>query len=101
MVRLDVAIGKMDFDSRKMEINDVFVAIRGSRFLMVTIIFEKAIALGAVAVVCDSFPDNDYENGVTYTPRLKTPTKRISVSWRLTILRILLKDLRLSWHNRH
>ena len=60
----DIAIGKIDFDSRKIAENDVFVAIRGTisdghEFI------EKAINNGAVAVVCDTFPEV-MVNGVTY-----------------------------------
>jgi UDP-N-acetylmuramoyl-L-alanyl-D-glutamate--2,6-diaminopimelate ligase len=54
----------MDFDSRKIEKNDVFVAIRGS----VSDGHEyigKAIQLGAVAIVCDTFPET-VADGVTY-----------------------------------
>src|SRR3990167_3324018 len=54
----------MDFDSRKIEKNDVFVAIRGSVVDGHDYI-EKAIQLGAVAIVCDTFPDT-VTSGVTY-----------------------------------
>jgi UDP-N-acetylmuramoyl-L-alanyl-D-glutamate--2,6-diaminopimelate ligase len=60
----EIAINKMDFDSRKIEKNDVFVAIRGS----VSDGHEyigKAIQLGAVAIVCDTFPET-VADGVTY-----------------------------------
>ena len=60
----EVAVGKIEFDSRKIEKNDVFVAIRGSvsdghEFI------EKAIELGAAAIVCDVFPKN-FEKDVVY-----------------------------------
>ena len=60
----DIAIDKMDFDSRKISKNDVFVAIRGSvsdghEFI------EKAINNGAIAVVCDTFPEV-IVSGITY-----------------------------------
>jgi UDP-N-acetylmuramoyl-L-alanyl-D-glutamate--2,6-diaminopimelate ligase len=60
----DISINKMDFDSRKIEINDIFVAIRGSISDGHDFI-EKAILQGAVAVICDTFPDT-IENGITY-----------------------------------
>ncbi|POY41545.1 UDP-N-acetylmuramoyl-L-alanyl-D-glutamate--2,6-diaminopimelate ligase [Flavobacterium alvei] len=60
----DIAINKLDFDSRKMEANDVFVAIRGSISDGHDYI-EKAINLGAIAVVCDTFPEN-LISGITY-----------------------------------
>lgn len=60
----EIAIGKMDFDSRKIETNDVFVAIRGSVSDGHDYI-EKAIELGAIAIVCDTFPENIVK-GITY-----------------------------------
>ncbi|RTZ02618.1 UDP-N-acetylmuramoyl-L-alanyl-D-glutamate--2,6-diaminopimelate ligase [Flavobacterium bomense] len=60
----DIAVSKIDFDSRKIESNDVFVAIRGSISDGHDFI-GKAIALGAVAVICDTFPEI-IEKGITY-----------------------------------
>ncbi|MFV5691476.1 UDP-N-acetylmuramoyl-L-alanyl-D-glutamate--2,6-diaminopimelate ligase [Flavobacterium sp. LT1R49] len=60
----DIAINKMDFDSRKIEVNDVFIAIRGSISDGHDFI-EKAIQQGAVAVICDTFPEN-IVIGITY-----------------------------------
>ena len=60
----DIAINKMDFDSRKIEANDIFVAIRGSISDGHDFI-EKAIQQGAVAIVCDTFPEN-IAKGITY-----------------------------------
>jgi UDP-N-acetylmuramoyl-L-alanyl-D-glutamate--2,6-diaminopimelate ligase len=60
----DIAIDKMDFDSRKIEKNDVFIAIRGSISDGHDYI-EKAIQQGAVAIVCDTFPEN-ITKGITY-----------------------------------
>ncbi|MFQ3172999.1 MAG: UDP-N-acetylmuramyl-tripeptide synthetase [Flavobacterium sp.] len=60
----NAAIGKIEFDSRKIEKNDVFVAIRGSISDGHDYI-QKAIELGAVGIVCDRFPDK-FEKGVTY-----------------------------------
>ena len=60
----DIAINKMDFDSRKIEANDVFVAIRGSISDGHDFI-EKAIEKGATAVICDTFPDT-INKEVTY-----------------------------------
>ena len=53
----DVTINAIDFDSRKITQNDVFVAIRGAISDGHDFI-EKAISLGAVAIVCDVFPEN-------------------------------------------
>ncbi len=60
----DIAIHKMDFDSRKMEENDIFVAIRGSVSDGHDYI-DKAIELGAKAIICDTFPEK-MESGITY-----------------------------------
>jgi len=50
----EIAINKIDFDSRKISKNDVFVAIRGTISDGHDYI-EKAISLGATAIVCDVF----------------------------------------------
>ena len=60
----DVAIEKMEFDSRKVSENDVFIAIRGSisdghEFI------ETAINKGAITIICDVFPEI-IVTGVTY-----------------------------------
>jgi UDP-N-acetylmuramoyl-L-alanyl-D-glutamate--2,6-diaminopimelate ligase len=60
----DIVIGKIDFDSRKIEKNDLFVAIRGTISDGHDYI-SKAIDLGASAIICDSFPE-DIAEGVTY-----------------------------------
>ena len=60
----DIAINKMDFDSRNIEENDVFVAIRGTISNGHDYI-EKAITLGAVAIVCDTLPEQ-LASGITY-----------------------------------
>ncbi|MGL5113142.1 MAG: UDP-N-acetylmuramoyl-L-alanyl-D-glutamate--2,6-diaminopimelate ligase [Flavobacterium sp.] len=52
---MDKAIYQIQFDSRKIVSNDVFVAIRGAVSDGHDYI-DKAIELGAVAVVCDTFP---------------------------------------------
>jgi UDP-N-acetylmuramoyl-L-alanyl-D-glutamate--2,6-diaminopimelate ligase len=60
----DIAIKKVDFDSRKIETNDLFVAIRGTISDGHDFI-EKAIELGASAIICDTLPAAISE-GVTY-----------------------------------
>jgi UDP-N-acetylmuramoyl-L-alanyl-D-glutamate--2,6-diaminopimelate ligase len=60
----EIAIGKMDFDSRKIEANDVFVAIHGSISDGHDFI-EKAIEQGAVAVICNTIPETIIA-GITY-----------------------------------
>lgn len=59
-----IAIQAIHFDSRKIETNDVFVAIKG------TVTdghehIEKAISGGAIAIICEQLPDQITE-GVTY-----------------------------------
>jgi UDP-N-acetylmuramoyl-L-alanyl-D-glutamate--2,6-diaminopimelate ligase len=60
----EIAIGKMDFDSRKIEANDVFVAIHGSISDGHDFI-EKAIQQGAVAIICNTIPATIVA-GITY-----------------------------------
>jgi len=60
----DIAIGKIEFDSRLVSSGDAFVAIKGTQSDGHSFI-EKAIALGAVAVICQELPENATE-GVTY-----------------------------------
>ena len=60
----DIAIEKMEFDSRKITENDVFIAIRGTisdghEFI------ETAINKGAIAIICDEFPEIIVQ-GITY-----------------------------------
>jgi len=59
-----MAIHKIEFDSRKVEENDVFVAIRGTVSNGHDFI-EKAINLGATVIVCDTLPEV-IVTGVTY-----------------------------------
>lgn len=59
-----VAINNIQFDSRKVELNDVFVAVRGTisdghKFI------TTAVNQGAIAVICEELPDK-LVNGVTY-----------------------------------
>ncbi|KOP38146.1 UDP-N-acetylmuramoyl-L-alanyl-D-glutamate--2,6-diaminopimelate ligase [Flavobacterium sp. WLB] len=60
----EIGIQKIEFDSRKVESNDIFVAIRGSLSDGHDYI-EKAIQLGAKAIICDTLPQN-IEKEVTY-----------------------------------
>jgi UDP-N-acetylmuramoyl-L-alanyl-D-glutamate--2,6-diaminopimelate ligase len=60
----DITVSKIEFDSRKIELNDVFVAIRGTLSDGHDYI-EKALSLGAIAVICEEFP-SVIVNGVTY-----------------------------------
>lgn len=60
----DIAVNKITFDSRNVELNDVFVAIKGSHSDGHDYI-EKALSLGATVVICEVFP-KVIVNGVTY-----------------------------------
>ena len=68
----EIAVNKIDFDSRKIEDNDVFIAIRGSLSNGHDYI-EKAIQLGAIAIICDELPQN-LAKGITYIKVLDTNT---------------------------
>lgn len=72
----DVNINAIDFDSRKIAQNDVFVAIRGTISDGHDFI-EKAISLGAVAIVCDVFPENIVV-GITYI-QVKDTNKALAI----------------------
>lgn len=60
----DVAVNKITFDSRAVELNDVFVAIKGTHSNGHDYI-EKALSLGASVIICEEFP-SVIVNGVTY-----------------------------------
>ena len=60
----EININAVDFDSRKINQNDVFIAIRGTISNGHDYI-QKAISLGAVAIICDTFPD-EIVVGITY-----------------------------------
>ena len=60
----DVAVNKIEFDSRKIVSGDAFVAIKGTVSDGHDFI-AKAISLGATVVVCETLPDTVSE-GVTY-----------------------------------
>lgn len=59
-----VPVNNIHFDSRKVALNDVFVAIRGTVSDGHEYI-EKAVNQGAVAVICEELPEI-MVNGVTY-----------------------------------
>ncbi|MDX1542443.1 MAG: UDP-N-acetylmuramoyl-L-alanyl-D-glutamate--2,6-diaminopimelate ligase [Christiangramia sp.] len=59
-----VTINKVHFDSRKVKLNDVFVAIRGTVSDGHDFI-KNAEDQGALAIICEELPENKI-NGVTY-----------------------------------
>ena len=70
-----VAVHAIHFDSRAVEINDVFVAIRGTLVDGHNYI-NKAIAQGARAVICETLPETQ-EAGVTYV-EVKSTNKALA-----------------------
>ena len=60
----DIAVNKMEFDSRNIGANDIFVAIRGTVSNGHDFI-KKAIELGATSIICDTFPEIT-QKGITY-----------------------------------
>jgi len=82
-VRLDavqgsnqVAVRNLHFDSRKVGLDDVFIAIRGvgaDGHLFI----EKAVNAGAIAIICEEFP-TILVNGVTY---VKVPDSAEALAW--------------------
>ncbi|MBE98375.1 UDP-N-acetylmuramoyl-L-alanyl-D-glutamate--2,6-diaminopimelate ligase [Flavobacterium coralii] len=60
----DIKVGKVEFDSRLVGQDDVFVAIKGTLSDGHEYI-EKAVAQGAKAIVCENLPGNA-QAGITY-----------------------------------
>ncbi len=60
----DIAVNSLQFDSRDVDHNDVFIAIRGTLSNGHDYI-ETALTLGATTIICDTFPE-EISNGVTY-----------------------------------
>lgn len=64
MGNTSVAVHDVEFDSRKVSLNDVFVALKGTisdghQFI------KKAVDQGALAIICETLPDI-IVNGITY-----------------------------------
>jgi UDP-N-acetylmuramoyl-L-alanyl-D-glutamate--2,6-diaminopimelate ligase len=66
----ECAVSKIEFDSRKVAKNDVFVAIRGTLSNGHDFI-QKAIELGATVIVCDELPVH-LQEGITYVQVVDT-----------------------------
>ena len=71
-----VAIRNIEFDSRKVKLNDVFVAIRGTLSDGHDYI-EKATNLGALVIICEVIPE-EIINGITYV-QVENSHKALSV----------------------
>jgi len=52
----EIAVNKVEFDSRKVAVGDLFVAIKGTTSDG-HLYIQKAIQQGAVAIICEVFPD--------------------------------------------
>lgn len=72
----NVAVNNLQFDSRKVEFNDVFIAIKGSTSNGHDFI-EKVIEKGALVVVCEEMPNN-LVNGITYV-KVKNSQQALAV----------------------
>lgn len=59
-----VSVNAIHFDSRKLSLNDVFVAVKGVSFDGHDFM-DKAVNQGAIAIVCEALPHN-MVNGITY-----------------------------------
>jgi UDP-N-acetylmuramoyl-L-alanyl-D-glutamate--2,6-diaminopimelate ligase len=57
----NVAVASVTFDSRKVKKDSLFVAVRGTASNGHDFI-DKAIEMGAIAIVCEELPDNRQEN---------------------------------------
>ena len=57
----DVEISSVCFDSREVEINDLFIAVKGTQ-VDGHLYLEKAIKSGAIAIVCETIPEKLVEN---------------------------------------
>lgn len=60
----NISVNELHFDSRKVQLNDVFIAVRGTQVDGHDYI-KKAVDQGAIAVVCEALPE-ELINGVTY-----------------------------------
>ena len=54
-------VNQLIFDSRNVKKNDVFIALKGVS-VDGHVYIEKAISLGAIAIICEDFPSEKKEN---------------------------------------
>ena len=59
-----ISVRALVFDSRQVQANDVFIAIRGYEVDGHSYI-QKAIKLGAIAIICEEIPE-EIVSGITY-----------------------------------
>ena len=67
-----VSITDVHFDSRKVGLNDAFIAVRGTKTDGHDYI-KKAEKAGAIAIICEELP-SDFVNGITYVKTSNTAT---------------------------
>lgn len=60
----EIAVRNIQFDSRLVALDDVFVAVKGTQSDGHQFI-EKAVNQGAIAIICEEFPER-IVNGITY-----------------------------------
>ena len=72
----DIAINNLHFDSRHIQSNDIFIAIKGNAVDGHDYI-KKAIDNGALAIVCEQIPDN-LVDGITYL-RVEDSSKALAI----------------------
>ena len=65
-----IAVREIQFDSRKIGMDDVFVAVRGTKSDGHDYI-KTAENQGALAIICEELPDN-FVNGITYVQTIDT-----------------------------
>ena len=66
----EMTVNKIEFDSRKIQENDVFLAIRGTVSNGHDFI-EKALNLGATVIVCDTLPEIILHTQLAHAPLLQ------------------------------
>ena len=72
----NLSVKSMDFDSRNISKNDVFIAIKGAVSNGHEYI-DQAIEQGAIAIVCETMPDNIKE-GITYV-QVESSSKALAI----------------------
>lgn len=72
----NLSVKSMDFDSRNISKNDVFIAIKGAVSNGHEYI-DQAIEQGAIAIVCETLPDN-IEEGITYV-QVESSSKALAI----------------------
>ncbi len=72
----NLSVKSMDFDSRNISKNDVFIAIKGAVSNGHEYI-DQAIEQGAIAIVCETLPDNIKE-GITYV-QVESSSKALAI----------------------